>query len=83
MEDQRPTLTWFPLAGAHGYEVTISDVASNYTQNMMSPRLRQTAWTVPSPLGRGRTYSSAGPCLHRRGHSEGAVALNRQRPASE
>jgi hypothetical protein len=57
VENERPTLTWSGLAGAHGYEVTISDIAANYTQVVTSPRLRETAWSVPTPLTRGRTYT--------------------------
>jgi hypothetical protein len=57
VEDERPTLAWSRLAGAHGYEVTISDVAANYAHVVTSPRLRETVWTVPTPLTRGRTYS--------------------------
>jgi hypothetical protein len=57
VEDERPTLGWFALAGAQGYEVAISDVGANYMQVATSPRLRETVWRVPTPLTRGRTYS--------------------------
>jgi hypothetical protein len=57
VENGRPTLAWSALTGAHGYEVTISDVGANYRQVVASPRLRTTDWRVSTPLTRGRTYS--------------------------
>jgi hypothetical protein len=57
VEDERPTLAWSALAGAQGYEVTISDVGASYAHVMTSPRVRETSWRVPTPLTRDRTYS--------------------------
>jgi hypothetical protein len=57
VESQRPTLAWFALPGAQGYEVSISDVGANYRHVVTSPRLYETVWRVPRPLTHGRTFS--------------------------
>ena len=55
IQSSRPTFSWKPLAGADGYVVTIAD--QNLDEVAASGTLTKTAWTVPTPLKRGGTYS--------------------------
>ena len=57
VQTDRPTLVWSPLEGASDYEVTIADLQASYREVAASGPVRQTSWTVPAPLPRGRTYS--------------------------
>lgn len=51
----RPTLRWHSLSGASGYIVSVLD--SNANEVASSQSLTTTAWKVPHPLERGRSYS--------------------------
>lgn len=55
IQSSRPTFSWKPLAGADHYVVTIAD--GNLDEVATSGTLTKTAWTAPTPLKRGGTYS--------------------------
>ena len=55
VESDRPTFRWQPLAGADGYNVTVTD--DNLNEVAASGPLTATSWRAPRPLARGVTYS--------------------------
>jgi hypothetical protein len=54
VREDRPVLRWRPLAGAVSYRASVVD--SNFQVVAESGTAHATEWTLPAPLGRGRTY---------------------------